>query len=55
MQHTTGDRDYVLWVQVVDVPYYDRFRQCLIEKVLIVDVFASFVIEDVKETKTLPI
>lgn len=54
-QRMTGDLDYVLRVRVADVAAYDHFYQRLIEKVQIADVSASFVMEDVKDTTSLPL
>ena len=51
----TGDLDYVLRVRVADVKAYDAFYQDLIAQVDISDVSASFVMEEIKETTTLPV
>jgi Lrp/AsnC family transcriptional regulator len=50
----SGDLDYVLRARVPDVKAYDRLYQRLIAKVPLSDVSASFVMEEIKETMTLP-
>ena len=51
----SGELDYVLRVRVLDVKAYDRFYQQLITKVPIADLSASFVMEDIKDTTSLPL
>ncbi|MGI9350633.1 MAG: Lrp/AsnC family transcriptional regulator [Rhizobiaceae bacterium] len=51
----TGELDYVLRVRVRDVKAYDGFYQRLIAKVPIADLSASFVMEDIKDTTSLPL
>ncbi len=51
----SGDLDYVLRVQVADVADYDRFYKKLIEMVPLRDISASFVMESIKDTTTLPV
>lgn len=51
----SGDLDYVLRVRVKDVKAYDNFYQRLIAKVPVADLSASFVMEDIKDTNSLPI
>ena len=51
----TGDLDYVLKVQVADMRAYDRFYQKLIRAVPLADVSASFVMEEIKENRGLPL
>ncbi|MEO0358007.1 MAG: Lrp/AsnC family transcriptional regulator [Pseudomonadota bacterium] len=50
----TGDLDYVLRLRVADVADYDRVYQQLIRRVPIADISASFVMEDLKDTRVLP-
>lgn len=51
----SGDLDYVLRVRVANVKDYDRFYQRLIARVPLSDISASFVMEDIKDTTSLPI
>jgi len=51
----TGDLDYLLRVQVADVPEYDKFYKRLIARVALSDISASFVMEDIKDTTALPL
>ena len=51
----SGDLDYVLRVRVSDVKAYDEFYQRLISKIPVADISASFVMEDIKDTTSLPI
>lgn len=51
----TGDLDYVLKVRVADMRAYDRFYQKLIRAVPLADVSASFVMEEIKENRGLPL
>jgi len=51
----SGDLDYVLRVRVKDVKAYDEFYQRLIAKVPVADLSASFVMEDIKDTTSLPV
>ena len=52
---TSGDLDYLLMARVADVRAYDRLYQRLIRKVELVDISASFVMEEIKETTALPV
>ena len=51
----SGDLDYVLRVRVKDVKAYDDFYRRLIAKVPVADLSASFVMEDIKDTTSLPV
>lgn len=51
----TGDLDYVLRVRVADMAGYDAFYKCLIGKVAVSDISASFVMEEIKDSTALPI
>jgi len=51
----TGDLDYVLRVRVTDVKSYDQFYQRLTSQILISDISASFVMEDIVHTTVLPL
>lgn len=51
----SGDLDYVLRVRVADVESYDRFYKKLISKVAISDISASFVMEDIVDSPSVPI
>ena len=51
----TGDLDYVLRVRVADVRGYDRFYKRLIARVPLADISASFVMDEIKETTSLPL
>lgn len=51
----SGDLDYMLKVQVADMRAYDRFYQNLIRAVPLADVSASFVMEEIKENRGLPL
>ena len=51
----SGDLDYVLRVRVASVKDYDRFYQSLIKQIPIADISASFVMEDIKDTTSLPL
>ncbi len=52
---TAGDIDYILRARVPDVAAYDRLYQKLIARVDMVDVSASFVMEEIKDTHELPL
>ncbi len=52
---TAGDIDYIIRARVPDVAAYDRLYQRLIARVDMVDVSASFVMEDIKDTHELPL
>lgn len=52
---TAGDIDYILRARVPDVAAYDRLYQKLIARVDMVDVSASFVMEELKDTHELPL
>lgn len=51
----SGDLDYMLKVRVRDVKAYDAFYQRLIRLVPLADVSASFVMEAMKETTSVPL
>lgn len=51
----SGDLDYVLKVRVGSVQDYDQFYKRLIAHVVLSDVSASFIIEEIKETTALPL
>jgi Lrp/AsnC family transcriptional regulator len=52
---TAGDIDYILRARVPDVAAYDRLYQRLIARIDMVDVSASFVMEEIKDTHELPL
>ena len=52
---TSGEIDYMLRARVPDVAAYDRLYQRLISRVDMVDVAASFVMEEIKETTEVPL
>lgn len=52
---TAGDIDYILRARVPDVAAYDRLYQKLISRIDMVDVSASFVMEEIKDTHELPL
>ncbi len=51
----SGDLDYLIRAQVVDMADYDRLYQTLIARVPMGDVSASFVMEEIKHTTELPL
>lgn len=51
----SGDLDYLIRARVADMAGYDQLYQCLIRKVPLSDVSASFVMEEIKETTQLPV
>lgn len=51
----TGDLDYVLRVRVADVPAYDTFYKRLTARISVSDISASFVMEEIKETTSVPL
>ena len=51
----TGDLDYMLKVRVADMRAYDAFYQKLIRAVPLADVSASFVMEELKENRGIPL
>ena len=51
----TGDLDYVLRVRVADVPAYDAFYKRLTSRISVLDISASFVMEEIKETTAVPL
>ena len=51
----SGDLDYLIRARVADMAGYDRLYQRLIARVPLSDVFASFVMEEIKETAQLPL
>ncbi len=48
-----GDIDYLIKARIPDVAAYDALYQRLIRKVRLVDVSASFVMQEIKETTAL--
>jgi Lrp/AsnC family transcriptional regulator len=52
---TAGDIDYILRARVPDVAAYDQLYKTLISKVDMMDVSASFVMEELKETTEIPL
>lgn len=51
----SGDLDYLIRAQIVDMAAYDHLYQRLIKRIPLSDVSASFVMEHLKETTALPI
>jgi Lrp/AsnC family transcriptional regulator len=51
----TGDIDYLLKLQVADIAAYDRAYKSLIRAARLVDVSASFAMEELKRTTALPL
>ena len=51
----SGDLDYVLRVRIADVPAYDTFYKRLTAQVSVLDISASFVMEELKETTAVPL
>ena len=51
----TGDLDYLIRARIADVKAYDRLYQDLVRRVELADVSASFVMEEIKETTSLPL
>ncbi|WGW04825.1 Lrp/AsnC family transcriptional regulator [Tropicibacter oceani] len=51
----TGDLDYLLRVRVADVSAYDAFYKRVIARIPALDISASFVMEEIKETTALPL
>lgn len=52
---TAGEIDYLLQARIPDVAAYDRLYRKLIERVDMVDVSASFVMEEIHATTRLPL
>ena len=52
---TSGDIDYFVRARIADMADYDRIYQSLIRKVSLSDVSATFVMEEIKETNSVPI
>lgn len=52
---TSGDLDYLIHARVPDMAAYDRLYQRLIAAIDLKDVSASFVMEELKETRALPV
>ena len=52
---TAGEIDYLLQARIPDVAAYDRLYRKLIERVDMVDVSASFVMEEIHTTTQLPL
>lgn len=51
----TGDIDYLLKLQVADIAAYDRAYKSLIRAAKLVDVSASFAMEELKRTTAIPL
>lgn len=51
----TGELDYLIRARVADMADYDRLYQQLTGKVALADVSASFVMEHIKDTHSLPV
>ena len=51
----SGDLDYLIRERVADIKDYDRLYQNLTDSVPLVDVCASFVMEEIKDTTALPV
>jgi Lrp/AsnC family transcriptional regulator len=51
----TGDIDYLLKLQVADIAAYDRAYKSLIRAAKLMDVSASFAMEELKRTTALPL
>lgn len=51
----TGDLDYLIRARVADMEAYDALYQRLIRAIDMADVSASFVMEELKETTSLPL
>ena len=51
----SGNVDYMLRLQVGDIPSYDRFYKRLIAKIEIASISSSFAMERIKSTTVLPI
>jgi len=52
---TAGDVDYILHARIPDMRAYDRLYQKLIARIEMVDVSASFVMEEIKQSSELPL
>lgn len=52
---TSGELDYLIQARVADVAGYDRLYKDLIAKIELKDVSASFVMEKLKETTSVPV
>jgi Lrp/AsnC family transcriptional regulator len=50
-----GDIDYLLKMQVADIPAYDRVYKALIRAVPLSDVSGAFAMEELKHTTALPL
>jgi Lrp/AsnC family transcriptional regulator len=51
----TGDIDYLLKLQVADIAAYDRAYKSLIRAAKLVDVTASFAMEELKHSTAIPL
>ena len=51
----TGDLDYLIHARVADVEDYDRLYQRLTARVELADISASFVMEEIKLSTSLPL
>lgn len=52
----TGDMDYLMRVQVTDLPHYSRFvMDKLLKQPGVIDIRTNFVLERIKETTALPL
>ena len=50
-----GDIDYLLKLQVADMAAYDRAYKSLIRSAKLMDVSASFAMEELKRTTSVPL
>ena len=50
-----GDLDYLIKAQVADIDDYDRLYERLISALPLMDVSASFVTENIKDTTEVPV
>src|SRR5262245_17008664 len=51
----TGEVDYLLKLQVSDIPDYDRVYKALIRSARLIDVSAAFVMEELKRSTEIPL
>jgi Lrp/AsnC family transcriptional regulator len=51
----SGDADYLLKLQVADIPAYDRVYKKLIRSVRLSDVSSAFAMEEIKHTTAVPL
>jgi Lrp/AsnC family transcriptional regulator len=55
LHRLSGDVDYMMKILVTDVPHYDRVYKRLIRSVKLAKVTASFSMEQIKETTSIPL